>query len=94
MPTPCCGLAGGALHCESRPMDYLFKPPAPVSVPINGESRAFAVHRIYCVGRNYEDHAKEMGFTGREPPFFFLKPADSLVVVPLSLIHISEPTRH
>jgi fumarylpyruvate hydrolase len=63
-------------------MDYLFKPPAPVAVPVNGDSRAFAVHRIYCVGRNYEEHAKEMGFTGREPPFFFLKPADSLVVVP------------
>ena len=63
-------------------MDYLFPPQAPVSVPVNGESRAFPVHRIYCVGRNYEEHAKEMGFTGREPPFFFLKPADSLVVVP------------
>ena len=63
-------------------MDYLFSPHAPVTVPVNGESRAFPVHRIYCVGRNYEDHAKEMGFTGREPPFFFLKPADSLVAVP------------
>ncbi len=62
-------------------MDYLFSPQAPVTVPVNGESRAFPVHRIYCVGRNYEDHAKEMGFTGREPPFFFLKPADTLVVV-------------
>jgi fumarylpyruvate hydrolase len=39
------------------------------------------VHRIYCVGRNYEEHAKEMGFTGREPPFFFLKPADAVVAV-------------
>jgi fumarylpyruvate hydrolase len=39
------------------------------------------VHRIYCVGRNYEEHAKEMGFTGREPPFFFLKPADTVVPV-------------
>jgi fumarylpyruvate hydrolase len=35
------------------------------------------VHRIYCVGRNYAEHAQEMGFTGREPPFFFLKPADA-----------------
>jgi fumarylpyruvate hydrolase len=34
------------------------------------------------VGRNYEEHAKEMGFTGREPPFFFMKPADAIVVVP------------
>ena len=40
-----------------------------------------SVHRIYCVGRNYEEHAKEMGFTGREPPFFFLKPADAIVPV-------------
>jgi fumarylpyruvate hydrolase len=63
-------------------MNHLFTPPAPVSVPIAGESATFPVHRIYCVGRNYEEHAKEMGFTGREPPFFFLKPADSLVVVP------------
>ena len=39
------------------------------------------MHRIYCVGRNYDEHAKEMGFTGREPPFFFMKPADAVVVV-------------
>ena len=63
-------------------MSYLFPPVAPVSVPVIGDARSFPVHRIYCVGRNYEEHAKEMGFTGREPPFFFLKPADSLVVVP------------
>jgi len=63
-------------------MSFLFTPPPAVSVPVVGESRAFPVHRIYCVGRNYEEHAKEMGFTGREPPFFFLKPADALVVVP------------
>ena len=63
-------------------MTPLFPPPAPVTVPVVGESHSFPVHRIYCVGRNYEEHAKEMGFTGREPPFFFLKPADTLVVVP------------
>ena len=62
-------------------MNYLFSPPAPVSVPVVGHAARFPVHRIYCVGRNYEEHAKEMGFTGREPPFFFLKPADALVVV-------------
>ena len=63
-------------------MDFVFAPPATVSVPIIGLDQQFPVHRIYCVGRNYEEHAKEMGFTGREPPFFFLKPADALVVVP------------
>ncbi len=62
-------------------MSYLFTPPATVSVPVLGLPERFPVHRIYCVGRNYEEHAKEMGFTGREPPFFFLKPADALIVV-------------
>ncbi len=62
-------------------MRYLFPPAPPVSIPIKGQAEQFPVHRIYCVGRNYEEHAREMGFTGREPPFFFLKPADALVVV-------------
>jgi len=62
-------------------MSYVFNPPATVSVPVKGRGERFPVHRIYCVGRNYEEHAKEMGFTGREPPFFFMKPADALVVV-------------
>jgi fumarylpyruvate hydrolase len=62
-------------------MSYAFEPTPVVSVPVVGKAERFPVHRIYCVGRNYEEHAKEMGFTGREPPFFFLKPADSLVVV-------------
>ncbi len=61
--------------------EFVFAPPATVSVPVVGQPARFPVHRIYCVGRNYEDHAKEMGFTGREPPFFFMKPADALVVV-------------
>ncbi len=61
-------------------MSFVFAPPAVVSVPVVGRTERFPVHRIYCVGRNYEEHAKEMGFTGREPPFFFLKPADAIVV--------------
>ena len=61
-------------------MSFVFTPPAVVSVPVLGTAERFPVHRIYCVGRNYEEHAKEMGFTGREPPFFFLKPVDTLVV--------------
>jgi fumarylpyruvate hydrolase len=60
---------------------FAFAPTPTVSVPVLGSPLRFPVHRIYCVGRNYEEHAKEMGFTGREPPFFFLKPADALVVV-------------
>ncbi len=62
-------------------MSFVFSPPATVSVPVVGLAERFPVNRIYCVGRNYEEHAKEMGFTGREPPFFFLKPANALVVI-------------
>ena len=61
--------------------EYVFTPSATVSLPVVGQAARFPVHRIYCVGRNYEEHAKEMGFTGREPPFFFMKPADAVVVV-------------
>ena len=63
-------------------MNHVFPPPAAASVPVAGARRtSFPVRRIYCVGRNYVEHAKEMGFTGREPPFFFLKPADAVLVV-------------
>ncbi|KPF48281.1 5-carboxymethyl-2-hydroxymuconate isomerase [beta proteobacterium AAP121] len=62
-------------------MSHVFPPPAPVAVPVVGGG-SLPVHRIYCVGRNYADHAVEMGFTGREPPFFFMKPADAIVAVP------------
>jgi fumarylpyruvate hydrolase len=62
-------------------MSYVFTPPAVPSVPVVGRAERFPIHRIYCVGRNYVEHAQEMGFTGREPPFFFIKPADTAVVV-------------
>jgi len=61
-------------------MSPVFPPPVPVGVPCAGGGE-FPVHRIYCVGRNYAEHAVEMGHTGREPPFFFMKPADALVPV-------------
>ena len=62
-------------------MSFVITPPAQVSVPVVGTKDRFPVNRIYCVGRNYEEHAKEMGFTGREPPFFFMKPANAIVAV-------------
>jgi fumarylpyruvate hydrolase len=61
-------------------MSFVIPPPAVVSAPVSGGGE-FPVRRIYCVGRNYAEHAQEMGFTGREPPFFFLKPGDTLVPV-------------
>jgi fumarylpyruvate hydrolase len=62
-------------------MEYTFTPPAQAAVPVAGSTQMFPVHRVYCVGRNYVEHAKEMGHTGREAPFFFLKPADALLPV-------------
>ena len=61
-------------------MSFVFAAPAPVALPVAGGGQ-MPVHRIYCVGRNYAEHAQEMGFTGREPPFFFMKPADATVAV-------------
>ena len=61
-------------------MSYVIPAPAPVVIPVVGGG-LFPVRRIYCVGRNYAEHAQEMGFTGREPPFFFTKPADALLLV-------------
>jgi fumarylpyruvate hydrolase len=61
-------------------MSFIFPPPAPPAVEIRGTAQKFPVHRIYCVGRNYAAHAREMGKDPeREPPFFFTKPADAIV---------------
>lgn len=61
-------------------MNYVISPPERPIVPINGSTRSWPVRRIYCVGRNYAAHAREMGHDpDREPPFFFLKPADAIV---------------
>lgn len=60
--------------------DTLFASPAWPSVPVEGSLARYAVHRIFCVGRNYADHAKEMGVeVDREAPFYFLKDALALV---------------
>lgn len=60
--------------------DYVIAPPPIVAVPVAGGG-LFPVRRVFCVGRNYAEHAREMGHEpGREPPFFFSKPADALVV--------------
>jgi len=60
---------------------HVFPPPAAVSLPVAGRAERFPVRRVFCVGRNYADHAREMGFSGREDPFFFCKPADALLPV-------------
>lgn len=64
-------------------MKFVLTPPEPASLPIVGDDARFPVRRIFCVGRNYADHAREMGAVdqaeGREPPFFFTKPGDALI---------------
>ncbi|MDB5540684.1 MAG: hypothetical protein JWQ89_2411 [Devosia sp.] len=60
--------------------DYVIAPPPQAAVPVAGGG-LYPVRRIYCVGRNYADHAREMGHDpNAEPPFFFSKPADALVI--------------
>lgn len=60
-------------------MTFAFTPPTIATVAIRNTSDLFPVHRIYCVGRNYAAHAREMGADpSREPPFFFCKPADAV----------------
>ncbi|WP_410218566.1 fumarylacetoacetate hydrolase family protein [Paracoccus sp. (in: a-proteobacteria)] len=59
---------------------FVIAPPPMPSIPVHGRSERFPVRRIFCVGRNYADHAREMGHDpDREPPFFFSKPADALL---------------
>jgi len=61
---------------------FAFAPPPQPSLAIGGTDTVFPVRRIYCVGRNYAAHAREMGGDDREPPFFFSKPADAVVNCP------------
>ncbi|WP_321785101.1 fumarylacetoacetate hydrolase family protein [Paraburkholderia sp. J94] len=63
-------------------MAFIFPPEEAVSVPVVDSNDSIAVRRVYCVGRNYAAHAREMGFDpDREPPFFFCKPDNAVVPV-------------
>ena len=70
---------------------YVFTPPACTAIPVLGQAELFPVRRVYCVGRNYAEHAREMGGdAGREPPFFFSKPADAVRVSPAEVPYPSQ----
>lgn len=64
-------------------MSFVFDLPAPSVLPVAGTEALFPIRRVFCVGRNYAEHAREMGALdqaeGKEPPFFFMKPADAVV---------------
>ncbi|NYE26038.1 fumarylacetoacetate hydrolase family protein [Pigmentiphaga litoralis] len=63
-------------------MAFVVTPSPTVAIPVVGSQDLFPVRRVYCVGRNYGAHAREMGFDpDREPPFFFCKPADAVIPV-------------
>lgn len=67
-------------------MSYVLPPPPQAKLPVAGSSDYFAVRRIFCVGRNYAAHAREMGNDpDREPPFFFTKPADVAIATPCTV---------
>ena len=59
---------------------YVFPPPPQASLPVSTGAGRFPIRRVFCVGRNYAAHAREMGKDpDREPPFFFMKPADAVL---------------
>ena len=58
---------------------YVITPPKQATIAVAGTDKVFPVRRIWCVGRNYEEHIREMGHDVRDPPFFFAKPADAIV---------------
>jgi len=65
-------------------MSLVIPAPSQTLIPIHRTGDLFPVRRVYCVGRNYAAHAREMGGDpNREPPFFFMKPADALQIVPM-----------
>jgi fumarylpyruvate hydrolase len=56
------------------PADYVISPPAVVTLPVEGSDHLFPINRVFCIGRNYAEHAVEMGHDpSKEPPFFFFK---------------------
>src|ERR1700676_2137921 len=59
--------------------NYVIPPPPQAPIAVAGTDKSFPVRRLWCVGRNYVEHIKEMGNDVREPPFFFAKPADAVV---------------
>ncbi|VWX59880.1 Fumarylpyruvate hydrolase [Burkholderiales bacterium 8X] len=65
-------------------MSFVLAPSPAVGLPVLGTNDLYPVRRVYCVGRNYAAHAREMGFDpDREPPFFFCKPNDDASIVPV-----------
>jgi fumarylpyruvate hydrolase len=67
------------MTAKDTAMSYVIPPPPQAAIAVAGTDKSFPVRRLWCVGRNYVEHIKEMGNDVREPPFFFAKPADAIV---------------
>src|SRR4051794_17536969 len=67
-------------HGRLAPMTYAFTPVPQPTLPIKGSDKLFPIHRVYCVGRNYDEHTAEMGGDTKAPPFFFQKNPDNVRV--------------
>src|SRR6266540_276295 len=79
-PPEFCNSARTAREIMSANADsYVIPPPPQPAIAVAGTDKTFPVRRIWCVGRNYEEHIREMGQDVRDPPFFFAKPADAIV---------------
>ena len=78
------GMGYGTGEAQTAPRTPFGVPPT--FIPIAGSTEVFPVRRIYCIGRNYAAHAREMGSDPtREPPFFFQKPTDAIQIVPIGV---------
>ena len=60
-------------------MEFVVSKPPLVSIAVTNQNKRFPVRRVMCVGRNYMAHIREMGGDERDPPFYFAKPADSII---------------
>ncbi len=67
------------MNTDAQEQKYVIAPPPQPALAVAGTDKLFPVRRLWCVGRNYAEHIKEMGHDVREPPFFFAKPADAIV---------------
>src|SRR5260221_598936 len=77
-PPPEVSIAAGEIMSAAA-HSYVIAPPPQAAIAVAGTDKMFPVRRIWCVGRNYEEHIREMGHDVRDPPFFFSKPADAIV---------------
>ena len=76
-------------------LSYVFEPPPQAAVPVEGTTALYPVHRIFCVGRNYAEHSKEMGFEqDREAPWYFTKPASAIVLSGATIPYPPETTNY